>query len=552
MRTRLTLARAFLVVMVVLAIVLVGLVYVLGTASRAAVADSAALQRDAASEHVEARVAAYLGQADAAVEAVGARLRARSCPLDDPAAIESCLFATAAANPSLSEVTLTHAVRDGFSDAGAPRLAEAGRWQISVYRDRAGDSARLCTRRTWSSAGRFTAAVRCREPARALGPPPDEQIAAAPVPDPTEHPSFVTPASRDLSGQVIRTDLSYAELDAALPEADRRVVVTAMQAIEDHGALLGVVRAGLLARRIADEVAAIRVNAEPDDPYRIFVCDAEGRLVAPLAPGDPLAVVGDDLRIAPRRMPPMIALALGDPALGRAAQTGAPAVGRFELDGQPHAVSFRPLAGTQDWLVGVAGPEEFYLRPLRRTLRHLLALALCVIALALVGGGLIVRALRRGLAQITRQAARLQAFEFAPDPPRTAFRDVGDVLDSVEQAKTAMRAMRKYVPVDLVRELYESNREPALGGRLEDLSMLFTDVRGFTSLAETLEPDRLARLLGHYFSAMTAGVHDAHGTVDKYIGDAVMAIWNAPRPCADHPVAACRAALACVARTRAL
>jgi adenylate cyclase len=98
----------------------------------------------------------------------------------------------------------------------------------------------------------------------------------------------------------------------------------------------------------------------------------------------------------------------------------------------------------------------------------------------------------------------------------------------------------------------ESNREPALGGRLEDLSVLFTDVRGFTSLAETLEPDRLARLLGHYFSAMTAGVHDAHGTVDKYIGDAVMAIWNAPRPCADHPAWACRAALACVVRTRAL
>jgi adenylate cyclase len=77
-------------------------------------------------------------------------------------------------------------------------------------------------------------------------------------------------------------------------------------------------------------------------------------------------------------------------------------------------------------------------------------------------------------------------------------------------------------------------------------------VRGFTTLAESLEPDRLARLLGHYFAAMTDAVHAAHGTVDKYIGDAVMAMWNAPRPCADHPVAACRAALACIALTRAL
>src|SRR5215468_3271169 len=144
MRTRLTLARAFLL----LAAVLGGLVYVVGTASRAAVADSAAVQRDAASDQVRARVAAYLGQADAVVEAVGARLRAGSCPLDDATAIESCLFAVAVANPNLSEVTFTHAVRTGFSAAGAPQLAAEDRWQVSVYRDRAGDDARLCTRRT--------------------------------------------------------------------------------------------------------------------------------------------------------------------------------------------------------------------------------------------------------------------------------------------------------------------------------------------------------------------------------------------------------------------
>jgi adenylate cyclase len=175
-----------------------------------------------------------------------------------------------------------------------------------------------------------------------------------------------------------------------------------------------------------------------------------------------------------------------------------------------------------------------------------------VIALAVGGGVLTVRAIQRGLSQITRETGRLQRFDFAPAAPRASFRDVADVLEGVEQAKTAMRAMRKYVPVDLVRELYASNREPVLGGRLEDISLLFTDVRGFTTLAETVEPDRLARLLGHYFSAMTAAIHEAGGTVDKYIGDAVMAMWNAPRPCPDHPIAACRAALACGARTREL
>jgi adenylate cyclase len=390
--------------------------------------------------------------------------------------------------------------------------------------------------------------VQCRAPSQALLEPPPAE-ASRPAADPTTHPTFVTPASRTFSGQSIRTDLSYAELDGELPPSARRVVVTVMTAVEDRGALLGVVRVGLLARHLDDEIAAIRVNHDPGDPFRIFLCDDEGRLVTRLAADDRLEPSGDDLRIVGPHRAPMIAAALRDPALRRAASSAEPAGSTFTVDGREYDVSFQSLAGTQRWLIGIAGPQDYYLGALRHTLRRLLALMLGVIALAVAGGALTVRAIQRGLSQINRETARLQRFDFAPAVPRASFRDVADVLEGVEQAKTAMRAMRKYVPVDLVRELYASNREPVLGGRLDDISLLFTDVRGFTTLAETVEPDRLARLLGHYFSAMTAAIHEASGTVDKYIGDAVMAMWNAPRPCPDHPIAACRAALACCART---
>ena len=116
MRPRLTLARVFILVMAILAAMLGGLVYVLEAASRAAVTESATALRDAASEQVRVRVEAYLGQADAAAERIGPRLRDGTCPPGDAAAIESCLFATAAANPNLSEVTLTHAIRTGFDE----------------------------------------------------------------------------------------------------------------------------------------------------------------------------------------------------------------------------------------------------------------------------------------------------------------------------------------------------------------------------------------------------------------------------------------------------
>jgi adenylate cyclase len=139
----------------------------------------------------------------------------------------------------------------------------------------------------------------------------------------------------------------------------------------------------------------------------------------------------------------------------------------------------------------------------------------------------------------------MRRLQFAPAPTETPFRDVQDVLSSLEQAKTALRGMGKYAPLDLVRELYAENREPALGGELRELSILFSDLEGFTSLSERMTPDQLAQALGLYFEAMTSGIRSCGGTVDKFIGDAVMALWNAPGLQPDHAHKACSAILAC-------
>lgn len=537
--------------MAALAVLLGGLLFALFQGSRHAIVDTSAILRDSASERVKERVEGYLAQAEAAVEVLERNVRSGACSLADADSIGSCLYAAAAGNPNLAEVTFTHGNRIGFGGDGEPRLAPGETWQISVFRDRTVGGAKLCTRRTEPEDGHYVASVRCRAPERVLlAAPPAIPTTSA---DPGEHLTFTTPASRALSGRLIWTDLSYAELDLDLPAARRRVVVTVMKAIEDRaGALLGVARVGLLASQIDDEIAAIRVNADAGDPFRIFVCDAQGRLVTRLSGDDRLAVSGDDLRVAPTQLPAMIAAALEAPALARAASSETVAHDRLELGGRAYVVAFRPLAHTQGWFVAVVGPEDYYLSSLRGTMSGLLALTIAVIAIVLAVGILTLRALRRGLSSITGEADRMHAFDFAASPARAGFRDVAAVLASVEQAKTAMRAMRKYVPIDVVRELYESNCEPELGGRLEDVSLLFTDVRDFTTLAETLEPDRLARLLGHYFAAMTTAVQAGDGTIDKYIGDAVMAIWNAPRACPDHPIRACEAALAAIARTDAL
>src|SRR5262249_45371296 len=78
-----------------------------------------------------------------------------------------------------------------------------------------------------------------------------------------------------------------------------------------------------------------------------------------------------------------------------------------------------------------------------------------------------------------------------------------------------------------------------------EISLLFCDIKDFTSFSEMLPPDQLARALGQYLEVVGAAIHDTGGTIDKFIGDAVMVMWNAPVATPEHARRACRAALAC-------
>jgi adenylate cyclase len=92
----------------------------------------------------------------------------------------------------------------------------------------------------------------------------------------------------------------------------------------------------------------------------------------------------------------------------------------------------------------------------------------------------------------------------------------------------------QYVPPELVEEMSRDPEAYSMDGRKAELTVLFSDVRGFTTISEGLEPDELTRLMNEYLSAMTEVVRRNRGTLDKYIGDAIMAFWGAPVSDAQH------------------
>lgn len=113
-----------------------------------------------------------------------------------------------------------------------------------------------------------------------------------------------------------------------------------------------------------------------------------------------------------------------------------------------------------------------------------------------------------------------------------------------ERSKKELRAtFSKYVSPAIVEEILQDPKNLELGGRKEHVTVFFSDVRGFTTISEKLDPRALSDLLNSYLTPMTDLVFKNRGTLDKYMGDAIMAFFGAPVHYADHAKMACRCAL---------
>jgi adenylate cyclase len=111
------------------------------------------------------------------------------------------------------------------------------------------------------------------------------------------------------------------------------------------------------------------------------------------------------------------------------------------------------------------------------------------------------------------------------------------------RAREIRRVFTHYVSPDIVDEMLQDPERVRLGGERRELTVLFSDIRGFTSISERLPADALTSLVNRIFTPLTHRVLDEGGTLDKYMGDALMAFFGAPAARADHAARGCRAAL---------
>jgi len=125
-------------------------------------------------------------------------------------------------------------------------------------------------------------------------------------------------------------------------------------------------------------------------------------------------------------------------------------------------------------------------------------------------------------------------------------------LTEERQRLFVKRAFQQYVPEGVVKNIIANPALLRFGGDRKELTILFSDVRGFTTYSERHEPEKVVEILGEYLTRMVDVVFKNEGTLDKFIGDAVMAIFGSPVPQTDHALRACKTAVGMMAELKAL
>lgn len=114
-----------------------------------------------------------------------------------------------------------------------------------------------------------------------------------------------------------------------------------------------------------------------------------------------------------------------------------------------------------------------------------------------------------------------------------------------KQKRFIRSAFRHYLSPDVIQRIMDDPDKLNLGGELRELTIFFSDLEGFTTISEGLEPQELTQLLNEYLTDMTDIILESGGTLDKYEGDAIIAFWNAPVDQPDHALRGCRASVLC-------
>jgi len=203
------------------------------------------------------------------------------------------------------------------------------------------------------------------------------------------------------------------------------------------------------------------------------------------------------------------------------------------------------VVGTKPWIavLSIRGSEigaQF------ENLQTALWISLGVAAVAVIGALYLGRSISRPIHNFAAAIRNLTALEFDKTQPMKGswLREFDTVAEAYNGMRSGLTWLSTYVPRTLVPALMEPGSAESFTAKEREVTVLFTDIIGFTAIGHRLRPPALARFLNRHFEILGEAIEAEGGTIDKYIGDSVMAFWGAPTAQGDHAERAARAAVA--------
>lgn len=147
---------------------------------------------------------------------------------------------------------------------------------------------------------------------------------------------------------------------------------------------------------------------------------------------------------------------------------------------------------------------------------------------------------------LSREVDKVRQLDFSKEERVCSrIKEIYRMDEAISLLRSAVQSFTRYVPKEIIRGLFSQNKEIKLGGEKMEVTVFFSDIEGFTSITEEQPTDKMMDLLAKYFDEMSKIILASQGTIDKYIGDSIMAFWGAPEPLPQHTAACAEATLRC-------
>jgi adenylate cyclase len=203
-----------------------------------------------------------------------------------------------------------------------------------------------------------------------------------------------------------------------------------------------------------------------------------------------------------------------------------------------------PIDLGQNWLIVVSVPFDDFFGATVKTQRQTILISLGILVLFGIFVFYSSKHISRPIVQLAQEVDRIRHFDFStPVVIDSHIEEIVALDSSISAMRAAISSFGRYVPKDIVKTLIEQGQEISIGGEKRQITIMFSDIRDFTASAEILPVEVLMSDLSKYFDVLSKIILDSEGTIDKYIGDSVMAIWGAPQVVTDQMKKACLATL---------